>query len=86
MTESLKTIFHLWYKGCGLNLFPLGYQISVSIALIQAELIQFFRYFLPAVIKIINISTLLMRYLKYRPQCLTLSLPIMSIIFSCQID
>lgn len=64
------------------NLFPLCDQITISIPLIQTKFIQLLRDFLPPVVQIINVAALLMCNSKYRPKCLTFSLPIMCIIFS----
>jgi len=43
------------------HLFPFGNQTAICIALVQAELIELFRYFFPSVIKVIYIPTPLMR-------------------------
>lgn len=64
------------------RLLPLSNEITVSITLIQAEFKQLLGNFLPAIEKIIHISTLLMSYLEYRPQCFTFPFPIMCIILS----
>jgi hypothetical protein len=52
--------------------------------LVQAELIKLLRYLTPSIIKIINISALLMCDFENRPQSLTLSLSIMWIKFRCE--
>ena len=67
----------------GSYLFPLGNEVTISIALVQAELVELFRYLLPAVIKVINIATPLMREFEDWPQGFTLSLAIMFIHLSC---
>jgi hypothetical protein len=52
--------------------------------LVQAELIKLLGYLTPSIIKIINISALLMCDFENRPQTLTLSLSIMWIKFRCE--
>ena len=42
-------------------LLPFGNEVTICVALVQAELIELFRYLLPAVIKVIDIATPLMR-------------------------
>ena len=65
------------------HLFPFGNEAAVCVALVQAELVELFRYLVPAVIKVIDIATPLMREFEDWPQGFTLSLAIMFIHLSC---
>lgn len=49
------------------RLFPLGDQITICIALIQAKLIQLLRDGISSVIQIVDVSTFLVRNLEDRP-------------------
>lgn len=63
-------------------LLPFGDEVTVSMSLVKAELIQLLGYLLPVVVKVIKISAPLVIDLEDGPQCLALPSPIMRIILS----
>jgi hypothetical protein len=62
---------------------PFSNQIFISMSLFKAKLVQFLGDLFSTIVEIINVAALLMWDAKDWPQCLTLALPIMRIIFSC---